>query len=33
LSVCIPATTKASLVVVINKHRLYKGGFIYSFSR
>jgi hypothetical protein len=30
-SVCIPVTTKASLVVVINKHRLYKEGFIYSF--
>jgi hypothetical protein len=30
-SVCIPTTTKASLVIVINKHGLYKEGFIYSF--
>jgi hypothetical protein len=30
-SVFIPTTIKASLVVVINKHRLYKEGSIYSF--
>jgi hypothetical protein len=31
LSVYIPVTIKASLVVVINKHGLYKKGSIYSF--
>jgi hypothetical protein len=31
LSVYIPVTIKASLVIVINKHGLYKEGFIYSF--
>jgi hypothetical protein len=30
-SVYIPTTIKASLVVVINKHGLYKEGSIYSF--